>query len=146
LNLMPWTKLMFVVFTIYSSWALLSVMTGVVSDHIQYVREVQESEDEVAHDVRQGNLVRTLSQIFAAADPDGSGRLRRELYMEILNSPFQVRRLQQTVKLHLEDIKQIFDLLDLDGNGTVDFEEFCESLDWISKAVTGRRLLKVELG
>jgi len=146
LNLMPWTKLIFVVFTIYSSWALLSVMTGVVSDHIQYVREVQEAEDEVAHDVRQGNLVRTLAQIFAAADPDGSGRLRRELYMEILHSPFQVRRLQQTVKLHLEDIKQIFDLLDLDGNGTVDFEEFCESLDWISKAVTGRRLLKVELG
>jgi len=146
LNLMPWTKLLFVVFTIYSSWALLSVMTGVVSDHIQYVREVQEQEDEVAQDVRQGNLVRTLSQIFAAADPDGSGKLRRSVYLEILNSPFQVKRLQQTVKLHLEDIRTIFDLLDLDGAGTVDFEEFCESLDWISKPVTGRRLLKVDLG
>lgn len=146
LNLMPWTKLLFVVFTIYSSWALLSVMTGVVSDHIQYVREVQEQEDEVAQDVRQNNLVRSLSQIFAAADPDGSGKLRRSVYLEILNSPFQVRRLQQTVKLHLEDIRTIFDLLDLDGAGTVDFDEFCESLDWISKPVTGRRLLKVDLG
>lgn len=146
LNLMPWTKLLFVVFTIYSSWALLSVMTGVVSDHIQYVREVQEQEDKAAQHVRQNNLVRTLSQIFAAADPDGSGKLRRSVYLEILNSPFQVRRLQQTVKLHLEDIRTIFDLLDLDGAGTVDFEEFCESLDWISKPVTGRRLLKVDLG
>eukprot|EP00913_Durusdinium_trenchii_P000551 g507.t1 len=89
---------------------------------------------------------KSLSQIFAAADPDGSGKLRRSVYLEILNSPFQVKRLQQTVKLHLEDIKHLFDLLDLDGAGTVDFDEFCESLDWISKPVTGRRLLKVDLG
>lgn len=100
----------------------------------------------MAQDVRQNNLVRTLSQIFAAADPDGSGKLRRSVYLEILNSPFQVRRLQQAVKLHLEDIRTIFDLLDLDGAGTVDFDEFCESLDWISKPVTGRRLLKVDFG
>eukprot|EP00930_Biecheleria_cincta_P039419 TRINITY_DN27104_c0_g1_i1.p1 TRINITY_DN27104_c0_g1~~TRINITY_DN27104_c0_g1_i1.p1 ORF type:complete len:754 (+),score=103.00 TRINITY_DN27104_c0_g1_i1:76-2337(+) len=146
LDLMPWTKFVFVVFTIYSSWALLSVMTGVVSDHIQYVREVQRQEDEDAQDERQDIRVRTLSQIFSAADTDGSGALRRDAYMEILNSPFQVRRLQKAVNLHVEDIKQIFDLLDFDGNGTVKFSEFCESLDWLAKPVTGRRLLKVDLG
>lgn len=146
LDLMPWTKFVFVVFTIYSSWALLSVMTGVVSDHIQYVREVQRQEDEDAQDERQDVRARTLSQIFSAADTDGSGALRRDVYMEILNSPFQVRRLQKAVNLHVEDIKQIFDLLDFDGNGTVKFSEFCESLDWLAKPVTGRRLLKVDLG
>eukprot|EP00931_Biecheleriopsis_adriatica_P049215 TRINITY_DN28464_c0_g1_i1.p1 TRINITY_DN28464_c0_g1~~TRINITY_DN28464_c0_g1_i1.p1 ORF type:complete len:716 (-),score=147.15 TRINITY_DN28464_c0_g1_i1:132-2213(-) len=146
LQAMPLTKVIFVVFTIYSSWALLSVMTGVVSDHIQYVREVQQQEEEHAQDEQHHQLVRTLSQIFAAADPDGSGTLRRAVYMEILNSPFQVRRLQKAVNLHVDDIKQIFDLLDLDGNGTVNFDEFCESLDWLSKPVAGRRLLRVDLG
>lgn len=48
LDLLPWMKPLFVGFTICGSWALLSVMTGVVSDHIQYVRVEQQREDDEA--------------------------------------------------------------------------------------------------
>merc|ERR1719161_1022091 len=46
LSSVPWTKPIFVIFTIYSSWALLSVMTGVVSDNMLMVREEQMKSDE----------------------------------------------------------------------------------------------------
>mmetsp|Transcript_49350 Transcript_49350/g.141906 ORF Transcript_49350/g.141906 Transcript_49350/m.141906 type:complete len:747 (+) Transcript_49350:1-2241(+) len=146
LDLLPWTKPLFVAFTICGSWALLSVMTGVVSDHIQYVREQQGREDDEAREERRGQLTFMLSQIFAAADREGKGELSREAFMDIFSSAYQVRRLQRAVNQPLADIKYIFDWLDVDGTGYVDFREFCEGLDCLEEPVTGQRLLKVDSG
>merc|ERR1719487_2875631 len=52
----PWTKPIFVIFTIYSSWALLSVMTGVVSQYMLDVRVSQEQKDEEAQEEKREKL------------------------------------------------------------------------------------------
>merc|ERR1712194_370970 len=90
LELLPWMKPFFVTFTIYSSWALLSVMTGVVSDHIQYVREVHDEHDEEANMEEKETRKRELLEIFAAANKDGSGNLpRNAVYLQVFSNPFQ---------------------------------------------------------
>merc|ERR1712139_344077 len=88
LDRLPWTKPIFVIFTIYSSWALLSVMTGVVSDNMLDVRLSQEQKDEEAQDEKTEKLRRALQEVFAAADKDGSGSLARDEYLDILHLPF----------------------------------------------------------
>merc|ERR1711998_254844 len=45
LEAMPFLKPAFVVFIIYTSWALLSVMTGVVSENMIAIREQMDSEN-----------------------------------------------------------------------------------------------------
>merc|ERR1719387_2998466 len=70
LELLPWTKPIFVIFTIYCSWALLSVMTGVVSDNMHCVREQQRQRDEEALEDSRQAMRKALAEIFAAADPD----------------------------------------------------------------------------
>jgi len=146
LDLLPWTKPLFVAFTICGSWALLSVMTGVVSDHIQFVREEQQREDDEAREERREHLTMTLSQIFAAADKTGQGYLSRDAFMEIFKSPFQVRRLQRAINQPLADVRRIFDWLDVEGRGEIGFREFCEGLDCLQEPVTGHRLLKMDSG
>merc|ERR1712032_370822 len=79
-------------------------------------------------------------------DRDGRGYLSRDAFMEILDSPYQVRRLQQAINQPLADVRRIFDWLDVDGKGYVRFPEFCEGLDCLEQPVTGQRLLKVDSG
>lgn len=146
LDMLPWTKLLFVTFTICGSWALLSVMTGVVSDHILSQREKHLLEDKEERDERRERLHISLSMIFAAADKDGSGRLTRDEFVEILNSPYQAQRLLMATNAPLKEIAMIFDWLDVEGLGTVSFAEFCEGLDCMKEKVTGRRLLNIDCG
>lgn len=142
----PITKPIFVIFTIYSSWALLSVMTGVVSDHMRSVREEQQQLDEEAQEERRERLRKDLLQIFAAADREGTGSLNREDCLEILRSPYHVKRLQRAVHQPVGDVQRLLDWLDIEERGSVDFEEFCECLDWLSEQVTGRLLVKMDSG
>merc|ERR1711972_79364 len=56
---MPLLKPMFVVFYVYSAWALLAVMTGVVSENMIAIREQMVKEDEAREEVRKSMITKT---------------------------------------------------------------------------------------
>eukprot|EP00913_Durusdinium_trenchii_P032083 g30044.t2 len=123
LEKIPAIKPVYVLFTICSSWALLSVLTGVVSDNMMAVRESQAQKDEEAVEERRIWLARWLRGVFAAADKDGSMTLERSEYRELLKSPFHLKRLQQVAKVPMQDLMQMFDILDVDHNGLIEFQD-----------------------
>lgn len=137
----PLTKPAFFIFIIGSSWALLSVMTGVVSDHMASVREA--STDEVSLEERQRWLHTTLKGIFASADKDGSGALERNEYRELCRSEFHVKKLQATAHVPVQDLIKMFDWLDVDGSGEIEFKEFLHGFDWLHEPVMGKAWLKI---
>merc|ERR1719401_2835470 len=116
---LPWAKPMWVIFTILSSWALLSVMTGVVSDNMLEVRQAQEQKDSDAFEEFRERLLRVLTEVFTAADKDGSKSLEKEEYTEILTSPFHVARLQKLANVPIQDMISMFDWLDVEGGGSI---------------------------
>merc|ERR1712216_464429 len=140
----PCTKIFFVIFTIGSSWAMLSVMTGVVSDHMMSVRENQaKNDDEKAQ--REVRVERQLRGVFAAADKDSSGSLGRIEYMELLQSPYHVAQLRKLASgISAQDMAAMFDWLDIDGDGELQFTEFLHGFHWLNEAITGKSLLKIE--
>merc|ERR1711933_685421 len=104
-------------------------------------------EDDDMREERRDTLRHSISQILAAAVEQGGGYLSKEACEEILNSPYQVRRLRRAgVTQSVTDIKRILDWLDVDRTSTIKTTEFCESLDWLTEPVTGRLLLKVDSG
>lgn len=143
LEKMPAIKPVYVLFMICSSWALLSVLTGVVSDNMMSVREAQAQKDDEAQEERRQWLTRWLRGIFASADKDGTGALDRNEYRNLLKSPFHLKKLQQVARVPMQDLSQMFDLLDIDGNGVVEFEEFLTGFEWLNDPITGKSLLKV---
>jgi len=139
----PAIKPVYVLFTICSSWALLSVLTGVVSDNMMSVREQQSQKDEEAVEERRIWLARWLRGVFAAADKDGSMTLERSEYRELLKSPFHLKRLQQVAKVPMQDLMQMFDILDVDHNGQIEFQEFLVGFEWLNEPISGKSLLKL---
>lgn len=143
LDKIPAIKPVYVLFTICSTWALLSVLTGVVSDNMMSVRESQAQKDEEAVEERRIWLARWLRGVFAAADKDGSMTLEREEYRELLKSPFHLKRLQQVAKVPMQDLMQMFDILDVDHNGLIEFQEFLVGFEWLNEPISGKSLLKL---
>jgi len=143
-NALPWMKPVWVVFTILSSWALLSVMTGVVSDNMLEVRQQQEQKDFEQEEEFRGDLLRLIREVFTAADKDGSGVLEKQEYLELLSTPFHVRKLQRLAEVPIQDLVIMFDWVDVDEKGFITFEEFMRGFDWLNEPVTGKSLLKLE--
>jgi len=140
---MPWMKPLWVIFTILSSWALLSVMTGVVSDNMLEVRQLQERKDEEkAHKLRQ-NAAQSLSEVFSAASPDSANMGKKE-YVEIISSPYYLRKLQEIANVPNQDLVRMFDWLDVDQQGSISYDDFMSGFDWLNEAVTGKSLLKLQ--
>merc|ERR1712166_528406 len=69
----PGFRLFFVIFYIYSAWALLAVMTGVVSENMIAIREQMLREDGMKEEMKKEHLLHFLGDLFQKADSDGDG-------------------------------------------------------------------------
>ena len=67
--------------------------------------------------------------MFLTLDEDGSGELTLE---EIDNAPEETQQQLKEI-VATDDLRELFDILDYDGGGTIGVEEFC---DGILKATT----------
>merc|ERR1719471_1982890 len=81
---MPWLKPLFVVFYVYSAWALLAVMTGVVSENMIAIREQMVKEDEAREEMRKTAITKTLIELFQESDTDHSGTVSKMEFENML--------------------------------------------------------------
>lgn len=141
----PGMKAIFVFFTILCSWALLSVMTGVVSDNMIAVREKQNQQDDIMLGERVFRIEQALGEISRHADTAGDGLLRKDLYNELLEIPHHLKKLQRVVpNVLVADFRNVFEWLDVDKSGKVRYEELVDSFLALSEPIRGKRLLQVD--
>lgn len=137
-------KFLFVLFTIFSSWALLSVMTGVVSDNMISAKKSQNLKDDAMTGERRSKIERVLHEFFTAADDTGIGRLSKERYFMMLDIPFYARKMQAAApNCSPKDLREMFVWLDAEG-GEVDQQEFVRGFHTFSEPLTGKALLHVD--
>lgn len=147
LDMIPWTKSVFVVFTIYASWALLSVMTGVVSDNMLSAREVDAGlQDELAQERQQLAVLEALEEIYTLSCEGGkkSAGMTRAAYRKVVSDPKNMKRVTKLSTVSPAELLRMFDMIDLDHNGKIEYEEFIAGFNWLNEPVTGKSLLKME--
>jgi len=139
-------KAVFVAFTIFSSWALLSVMTGVVSDNMISAKKSQNQKDDAMTGERRMRIERVLHEFVMVADASGTQRLTKERYAMMLDIPFYVRKLQEAApNCSPKDLRDLFVWLDADSKtGEVGPEEFVRGFHTLSEPLTGKALLHVD--
>lgn len=141
----PGMKMLFVVFTIFSSWALLSVLTGVVSDNMISAKKTQNQKDEMVYGERTGRIARVLDDFFVAADPSSSGRISKDRYDMMLSMPFYLRKLQLAApSASIRDLRDLFAWLETDGSGEVPKAEFFRGFQTLSEPLTGKAVLRLD--
>merc|ERR1712190_667205 len=102
---MPILRPLFVLFYVYSAWALLAVMTGVVSENMIAIREQMVKEDEQRDEMRKTMVTKTLMDLFREADTDHSGEVSRDEFNALLRSPDLKRKLTKNTNMKTDDLK-----------------------------------------
>lgn len=119
--------LTFTAYVVFAILALLNVVTGVfVQTALQSARNEEDS-----------FMSAQIVQLFRIADTDGSATIGLEEINESLEDPVMLKE-WKSIGVDAEDALYLFNILDLDGNGYVTFDEFlggCLRLSGGAKAI-----------
>lgn len=144
LRVNPIVKLVFVCFIVFCSWALLSIMTGVVADNMILAREYQKEQDKAAHQAHMQDVEQAIKTLLVAADSAGCGRMTKENYGQVLEIPHYARMFRDLApNSDSKDIRDLFTWLESNDDG-VQFDELLEGLRCLCEPVTGQTVLKLD--
>mmetsp|Transcript_29017 Transcript_29017/g.53224 ORF Transcript_29017/g.53224 Transcript_29017/m.53224 type:complete len:716 (-) Transcript_29017:96-2243(-) len=108
---MPLTKVFFIFYMVVSTWAILSILTAVVSENmISTTEAARESMEESREAERQKYIDSKLNKLFFEMDKNNSNTLTRAEFMEFLEDPVSLQELSQVAKeqLDAEDLRYLF--------------------------------------
>jgi len=146
----PVFKLVIAVFMIISSWAILSILTAVVSDHmIDATAKLETNEGkEKNNDTRQ-----SLGRMFDEGDTNNDSKLTESEFCKLIGEDeYRADEVSQAAKVDAIDMKDLFYVLSTaeasghDGNtvSCIDKQDFVDGIMSYSEPVTHRALFRLE--
>merc|ERR1719506_3095907 len=125
--------LVFVVYIAFAMFCVLNIITGVfvesakqmtAADQDMVLMEQLESRDQWFEEVRQ---------IFLAADADGSGQVNGEEFTQRLKEDTRLQAQFRKIGVQVEaySASGLFKLLDFEGDGELDLDDFCLALQMV---------------
>lgn len=141
---MPGLKLAGVLFYIFAAWALLAVMTGVVSEKMIAAREKINSEAMDRANERSGMAMQVIENLFHRADADGSGEISREEFNTMLMWTDITKQLMEHTTINAQDLNELFEWLDHDKDGMVSIKEFMDGFRWLNDTISPKSFLKLQ--
>jgi len=120
----PWLIIYFVVFILLGPIALMNIVTAImVESSLRTASEDQEAK-KAWDTVRRKNMMPKLKNIFLALDTSGDGEVDIE---EVFNAPPEIKDAIQHI-VGLEELEEVFNLIDYDGSGGIDIAEFVDGI------------------
>lgn len=138
-------EIAFLIYIAVSYMAIMNVMTGIMT---AVALQASESDPEIlalgsARDKKR--QVRIARELFQFLDVDNSGKLT----LEELEQSWADHRLDgylEALNIKSHDALVLFNLLDGNGDGLVDFEELCETVNKASQGNFSVELMRLQLG
>jgi len=109
----PLAGVMFSIYIAFAIFALLNVVTGVF---VQSAMRAAKEDNDVY-------LVNHVRELFENTDTDGSGKISWEEFEDQLESK-AMREYFKHIDIDISEAQGLFFLLDMDGSGTIDADEF----------------------
>lgn len=125
-------KLFFVSYVVFGSFALLSILTGVISESMVSKGQVRRENMRFEEEARLKAVRQRLREHFKEYDESGDGLLSRAEFSHAIPSILQLLKEQsgEDDAIYTEDdLIMVFDLMDLDGGGELDVEEFLKGME-----------------
>lgn len=140
-----WWRVFFVVFIAFSSWTMISLVTAVVSDNvIQTTANNKEKQSEIEARRKQ-DFITFLQQSFEKADADGNGVLDHEEFDELIMDPKVLDKMEALgIEIPIEDLRQAFDMLDIDESGELTIQEFIEGVSQLQESLNTRHVVSLD--
>lgn len=149
-------KLLFIMFMVLSNWAVLAILTSVVSDNMiaASARTIQEDED-AAREAANEATMRRLFTLFGEIDSDRSGEISEVEWKKTLDDEGLQHELLDASGLGLEDLLDLYECFavevttheDEGGSGTtrrvLKYRDFVENMKYESQVADKRSVLHI---
>lgn len=109
----PAMGLLFALYTAFAMLSLMNVATGVIVDSVTKKSKEQEKTD----------MEKQIRKIFHAVDKDGSKEITWEEFQGQLHTS-TMQRYFEAIDIDMSEAEGLFRLLDINGSGAIDIEEF----------------------
>jgi len=135
----PYLSIFFISFMMVVGLAVMNLLTAVIVEGaLEQARKDIEVQDMYEREVKKRMLPRLL-KMFAEIDTNGDGEITRE---EISAAPEEVHEnIRALVKL--DDLNELFDILDKNDEGAIGIKDFFEGLGKIVSSRTPIDLIRV---
>lgn len=142
-------KLLFVVFMVVSNWAILAILTAVISGNMISCTQRHE-EAEMAKEAKKERDDATweLKEIYAESDSNGDKLIDEAEFKDMLEDADKRERLCKAAKLNHKDLLDLFDYLcvydDKRQSNLIHYETFIESICSEGQLVSERSVYRLE--
>jgi len=114
----------FASYIMISSIALMNLVTAVMVESSMQQAAADKEGKLAWESARKKSLIPGLRKMFKELDPDGSGDISLR---EILAAPPEMKEALQQIS-NMDDVVELFHVLDYDGSGALEVDEFCDGL------------------
>lgn len=141
-------QILFVVFMVVSNWAILAILTSVMSEGM--LSATQNDEDSDVRDERRKRRqlsVERLIHIFRCVDLNKDSFIDEMEFSNLMGDHAQRKALSEVSGLRDKDLEELFGHLsheDGQGNSKIRYEEFVEKLQKQGTVVSQRSVFRVE--
>lgn len=123
----PWTWIVFVAFLLITTFSIMNMIVSVIVDST-----LEAALDQKLQAMRDQEYQTTMAavkvdEVFRRADGNGDGQITKEELMEALLKP-DVRLYLREVGIDITNAEFIFDVVDYDGSGKLEYKEFAMAL------------------
>lgn len=142
-------KLLFAGFMVISNWAILAILTAVVSENMMTASnkflDEEEKRNEAEDELKNHNR---LLDIFQDNDANHNGDISKEEWLAMLDDKTTLLELSEDTHLDRPDLIDLFDCLSVEGEvytGNVKYEKLIDSLKENGQQADKRAVLHVML-
>jgi len=140
----PVWSIFFVVFIVFVSWTMISVLTAVASESM-VAATTDRKEQEMREAEQQAKaFIEFLRDAFKKADTDGNGLLDKEEFETMMKKEFVVEQMRNMgFTMTEEEILKAWDMLDIHRKGELTIDSFVSGLSYLQEKLSARHVMNV---
>merc|ERR1719310_2761112 len=81
---MPWMMVVFLGYVVFAAFVILSLLTGVMAEHMTNLREMQEEDEKAEQRLKQQEAERTFFEAFKKLDTSMTRKISRAEFVEMM--------------------------------------------------------------
>merc|ERR1719247_1731626 len=136
-------KLVFIAFTIVGSWAMLSLLTGVIAENMLQKSQARKEEMSLEQEKKRRQFLERVGALFKKIDVNGDGDMSREEFDQALPAIIKLME-EEEVAVSTADLISVFETIDFDGSGSIDMDEFLNGMVYLSADLRAIHVVQVQ--
>jgi len=142
---LPSMRIFFVVFIVFVSWTMISVLTAVASNSMIEATSDRKEAERLAQAQKHKAFIEFLRHCFEEGDADGNGELDKDEFDSLVQQPHVLQEMKDLgVNLSVDELHKTWKMLDVDGSGTLTIDAFVDGLAYLQDTLSVTHFFNVD--